>query len=1827
MRKYWRRNTAALTVASILTAAFGGSFDVRANDGPKTRTITKAAQTSEATGTAWDAAAFGDVSAFAPDAAVDWKTGFAAPPAGYGEVPFWWWTGEKLDAERLLWQIDELAKKGGISGVQINYAHDDVRGETRPNWLTYPNDPEPLTAEWFDAFDVVAARCRELGMGVGLSGYTLDWQNSPDNLFDRLIYRDAELQSRTLYVAAKERIKVDARGRFAAALAATEALKSLKSTADDTLVQAVAYPVGADGRLDAERCVALGADVEALRTESSGKIVEIAKIDGAEEGAEVEIWFFKARRVPQTLNPLHPAAGKSVVARFFQPFETRTSATFAQEGGDGKDEQKNAVAINDASNTDGANSANDAKYAGRSATLGLNYFFQDELQLGTGDRIWADDLAEVFATRKGYPLWAALPAVFDADVGARTEKNRLDFADLRVRLAEERYFRPIFDWHASKGRIYACDSAGRGKNPVEFGDYFSATRWYTAPGHDTPGGRADFIKCKVSASVAHFYKRPRVWLEGYHSFGWGATPERLLFASNENFLFGANLLNLHGLYYTTYGGFWEWAPPCYHFRQPYWETFGAFLKYFERLSFALTRGVQRADYLVLYPVTSYQARLDGARSHSVAFAAAEKIYATGRDVLFVDDDSLKRAKVDGARLLIGDSEHRVLVLPASRGIRWSTLAKALEFYRAGGTVVALDALPEASDRAGREDAELDAAVREIFGLTAAEAKAGKRSTVRTNENGGLGALISANFSENGGNAQVAQNEETAEGTLVGKNGELSKIRRYDGGFEGRWAWSSELEKNVFFKWVADGIGTEPVEFAVRFFCDNAGALYVGERKICDNADYSGGWSGTLKLKDGDVLTIDGRDADSPRRGSAGFFVALVRDGKTVVSTEDFRYSLDGPNVAAAENGKDAKNGQTARNRETAAKAWRLGTDLSETKPVDLWNVHVLHRTGVNSEANGGGRSSGGNDAALWANFNEFLGRFPREVFDAKTGVPCAASRRSSADAELFFVMRGEKGAWLNFPAQGRAEFWNAWDGSRREIVEAFETNDGPSAGTTTLRWPFEKTEAGIVVFWKNEEPTRRLTALETDVAEIAELKIDAKTGGWTARAFAGNDETAKTAANETQNAQNLQNAQNPQNAQSSESRRKTIRLTTADGTKRTLVGTAPETGAPLKLDGEWSFELLPTLNNRFGDFRLPISEETLGAEARRFDCVATFGEAAEEAEVAQNGGKAKNGEVAQNKENGRIGRGAAPSFDGAESVLCDFGQKFWRLGPFPADVDVAALDAKLAALRTVDPSVPVVVDGREFRWAPLGFSWRWGIEGNPGRQGYHGLKERIDSRFLGLGKNASALNETVFAPEEAGTVYYLWSTAAVANAPASGKDGVEIGETVKTGKADGEDGGNNGNSKNSESGETASVPVDVCVGGDAPGALFVDGKRFDFDDPTTALVVAEDGANSPVLLRYDAAGRRSFAFVARTAVENSEVEENGGVGDNGVSTALRVENGTDNGAWNNEAANRAATEAGKRTPLSTVWFDRPGVLDFDVFGTTAERPTYWFRFVAPPGWNGASIPLRGSLKSVVVDGQPLDSASFERKSIGVAGKDFWRGKRSGIELDSATFGDSKSGNWVNGANGENDGGLAAFSERTVRWETLRLTEPLERAATVAFEIEPEPGVCGGAVFPEPIRLDCGVGTAELGDWNGRGVLAGYSGGVKYGKTFVWESGEKDKKDAKDANGEESANERVWLDLGAVGASCRVFLNGREIGDLPTSPWRLDVSDALRPGENRLEVVVFNTLANFYADLPSRYKGSAASGLFGPVEIWREKEFKLRETDGSAAVKETSDAAE
>ena len=58
-----------------------------------------------------------------------------------------------------------------------------------------------------------------------------------------------------------------------------------------------------------------------------------------------------------------------------------------------------------------------------------------------------------------------------------------------------------------------------------------------------------------------------------------------------------------------------------------------------------------------------------------------------------------------------------------------------------------------------------------------------------------------------------------------------------------------------------------------------------------------------------------------------------------------------------------------------------------------------------------------------------------------------------------------------------------------------------------------------------------------------------------------------------------------------------------------------------------------------------------------------------------------------------------------------------------------------------------------------------------------------------------------------------------------------------------------------------------------------------------------------------------------------------------------------------------------------------------------------------------------------------------------------------------------------------------------------------------------------------------------------------------------------------------SGKRVYLDLGVVGHLAEVIVNDTPMGVIWTAPWRIDVTDVLRSGDNKLEIAVTNVWAN------------------------------------------------
>jgi hypothetical protein len=100
---------------------------------------------------------------------------------------------------------------------------------------------------------------------------------------------------------------------------------------------------------------------------------------------------------------------------------------------------------------------------------------------------------------------------------------------------------------------------------------------------------------------------------------------------------------------------------------------------------------------------------------------------------------------------------------------------------------------------------------------------------------------------------------------------------------------------------------------------------------------------------------------------------------------------------------------------------------------------------------------------------------------------------------------------------------------------------------------------------------------------------------------------------------------------------------------------------------------------------------------------------------------------------------------------------------------------------------------------------------------------------------------------------------------------------------------------------------------------------------------------------------------------------------------------------------------------------------------------------------------------------------------------------------------------------------------------------------------------------------------------------------------------------------------LWIDLGSAKNLAEVAVNGRPLGLVWKTPYRVDVTSALKPGANTVEVKVTNGWANriigdrqpnatktYTFTSPKFYKGDAPlqpSGLLGPVRILQLTEEK------------------
>lgn len=1178
---------------------------------------------------------------------------FKNPPEGYGEVPFFWWTGgDTLTKERLLWQLDKLSETA-VQGLNVSYNHTHREADPELNkgndkisfGVPEPSFPNFMSEEWWELWSWFSEECGKRNMGLGLDDYVLGfpgggfWTDKVENLLMEKNYQGK--------LKLHERISVSKN-------------TSIELRVPESLISIVAYPKN-DGIYNYKE----GLDISKDLQES------VLKWKAPDQRTWDIIMISTEKGIM-----LHPDHGNLQVEEYYQHFEDQISP-------EGK--------------------------------KGMNFFFQDELHVPIDNAVWSEDFTELFKDKKGYDIRSFLPALF-YDIGDITPKIRLDYYDVMVELAELRYFKPVFEWHWQRGKLFGCDNWGRGLDPIRYGDYFRATRWFSAPGNDAPNpaNGYSFIQTKVSSSVAHLYKRPRVWLEAFHSLGWNAQLSQIDFSTYKHYQFGSNLLCLHGLYYTTHGGWWEWAPPDFHYRMPYWPHLKEWLKSAERLSYICSQGTHVCDVAILYPVAPLQAQNGGTQQE--AFRAGEILFNKGLDFDFIDFQSLNRSTINEGTINISDESYRVLVLADMTAIRFSTLQKALEHFNNGGVVIGIGRLPVASDKAGANDPVVDKILKEIFACTAKEASLLTSSTI--NRKSGVGIYY------------PSADEKLAD------------------------VISKQIERDFYPE---GGIGS------------------------------------------------------------------------------------------------------------------------------------VMHRRIGNHN--------------------------------------------------LYMVMDVEENTLCEFRAKGKPFLMNTETGNHRELKIVKTSEIG-----TILRLPLGKEESNLILF------------------------------------VPGQAEQEATAPKVT------------------------------EYNERTI-------------DGEWESEFVPTMDNRWGDFRLPASDDTIGVEARLLMY-----------------------KMSDKKNKNLI----EEDFDSSwEKVCYSFGPGFWVINTSDKEGE-EILEEVLSDNNTLNKGNKV------FIWEQYNYSLREGVEGNPGSQGYHGLKGKISDDFLILEKGGTYFFKTYIHTEK-------------------------------------------------------EKQVDIHISGHVPDAVYLNGNK------TNGKTLILSPGNNCLIVQ--------FINIKQTTFERGPHPI-----DQRTRSAIVLMD--------------KDSKFSERKPLSMKWFGQEGINIFDIH--KEEKKFGYYRFTTPPGL------------------QKIECSAFGKVSARLNGKNL---KVIKIAKTSAE---------------------GCFSY------TIYLDQTCPKSSEICLEVEHFPGYYYGRTFPEPLKLICGKGIIQNGDWSETDVLKCYSGGLWYRKKIVLSK--------------EEISKNIFIDLGDVVASAEVHINGKKVGTTLKKPFRLDIKDFVKEGENYIEVLVYSTLSNHYYTIPtpSNYKTSFSAGLIGPVKIYSER---------------------
>lgn len=321
---------------------------------------------------------------------------------------------------------------------------------------------------------------------------------------------------------------------------------------------------------------------------------------------------------------------------------------------------------------------------------------------------WSPNLPVEFEKRRGYALKPVVPMLV-GDAGEKGQKVRYDFWLTIGELVSENFFGQIQTYcrkhnMPSGGHLLMEESLAA--HVSFYGDFFRCVRRLDAPSIDCLTSIPSEVPWQIArlvSSVAELEERSLTmcetsdFIQRYRPQG-DARPVRDV--TEAEIRGTCNRLMLNGI--TTITSYYSFSGLSN-------DQLRNLNTYIGRCCTMLKGGHQVADIAVVYPIESMWPKFvpahqyatdsqDAKRIEDVFNKVSQLLWESSRDFTYIDGQALSRARVEGGALVHGKLRWKVVILPCVDTLPMKAWENLVSFYRNGGVIIEIGALPTNSEK-------------------------------------------------------------------------------------------------------------------------------------------------------------------------------------------------------------------------------------------------------------------------------------------------------------------------------------------------------------------------------------------------------------------------------------------------------------------------------------------------------------------------------------------------------------------------------------------------------------------------------------------------------------------------------------------------------------------------------------------------------------------------------------------------------------------------------------------------------------------------------------------------------------------------------------------------------------------------------------------------------------------------------------------------------------------------------------------------------------------------------------------------------------------------